>query len=354
MLAQKLTAQIGQPVVFESRPGANGQIAANYLKTLPPDGYNILYTASSTVVTGPLMSKSVGFDTFKDFTPISQAVGAPLYLVANSELGVDTTAGLIEYAKKNPGKLNYGSVGRGSVFHFQGEAMKVAAGIDMLHVPYTGANNANIIGDLLANRVQVYFPAYPATLAALPTGKIKLLGMFFDQRTKQRPDLPTVKEALPNLITVPSWFGFMGPAGLPAPIVDAPPDRNSQGAAGSGDLQEARRGRHRPGRQHRRGNGEPAAQPDRRTGPPRQAGRHPAGLACASHGLRLYQSARPNRYDDVSVSLEADMKRPTRSAGKTGKKPRPKKPRAKKAAAPALVLSAESDLAWPAGTDRRA
>src|SRR4051812_49858940 len=97
--------------------------------------------------------------------------------------------------------------------------MKVAAGIDMLHVPYTGANNANIIGDLLANRVQVYFPAYPATLAALPTGKIKLLGIFFDQRTKQRPDLPTVKETLPNLTTVPSWFGFMGPAGLPPPIV---------------------------------------------------------------------------------------------------------------------------------------
>ena len=104
------------------------------------------------------MSKSVGFDTFKDFTPISQAVGAPLYLVANSELGVDTTAALVEYAKKNPGKLNYGSVGRGSVFHFQGEAMKVAAGIDMLHVPYTGANNANIIGDLSGEPRAGLFP----------------------------------------------------------------------------------------------------------------------------------------------------------------------------------------------------
>jgi len=97
--------------------------------------------------------------------------------------------------------------------------MKAAAGIDMLHVPYTGANNANIIGDLLANRVQVYFPAYPATLAALPTGKIKLLGVFFDQRVKQRPDLPAVQEALPGLITVPSWFGFLGPANLPVPLV---------------------------------------------------------------------------------------------------------------------------------------
>jgi tripartite-type tricarboxylate transporter receptor subunit TctC len=124
----------------------------------------------------------------------------------------------VEHAKKNPGKLNYGSVGRGSVFHFQGEAMKVAAGIDMLHVPYTGANNANIVGDLLANRVQVYFPAYPATLSMLPTGKVKLLGVFYDQRVKQRPELPIVKEALPSLITVPSWFGFMAPAGLPAPI----------------------------------------------------------------------------------------------------------------------------------------
>jgi tripartite-type tricarboxylate transporter receptor subunit TctC len=219
LLAQKLQAQMGQTVVFESRPGANGQIAANYVKTLPADGYNVLYVASSTIITGPLMSKTVGFDSFKDFTPVSLAVGAPLYLVANSELGVDTTAGLVEYAKANPGKLNYGSVGRGSVFHFQGEAMKVAAGIDMLHVPYTGANNANIIGDLLANRVQVYFPAYPATLAALPTGKIKLLGVFYDQRVKQRPDLPTVKEAIPSLVTVPSWFGFVGPAGLPPPIV---------------------------------------------------------------------------------------------------------------------------------------
>jgi tripartite-type tricarboxylate transporter receptor subunit TctC len=219
MLAQKLTTQLGQPVVFESRPGANGQIAANYVKTLPADGTTILYAASSTLITGPIMSKNVGFDTFTDFTPISLAVGAPLYLVANSELHVDTTAALIDYAKKHPGELNYGSVGRGSVFHFQGEAMKVAAGIDMLHVPYTGANNANIIGDLLANRVQVYFPAYPATLAALPTGKIKLLGIFYDQRTKLRPDLPTVKEAIPGLITVPSWFGFLGPAGLPAPIV---------------------------------------------------------------------------------------------------------------------------------------
>src|SRR6478752_4990280 len=104
LLAQKLQAQMGQNVIFESRPGANGQIAANYVKTLPADGYNVLYVASSTVITGPLMSKSVCFDTFKDFSPVSLAVGAPLYLVANSALGVETTAGLIAYAKAHPGQ----------------------------------------------------------------------------------------------------------------------------------------------------------------------------------------------------------------------------------------------------------
>ena len=219
LLAQKLQSALGQPVVYESRPGANGQLAANYVKTLPADGYNILYVASSTVVTGPLITKNIGFDTFRDFTPVSLAVGAPLYLVAHSSLGVDTTAGLIEHARRNPGKLAYGSVGRGSVFHLQGESLNIAAGTDMLHVPYSGANNANIIADLIAGRIQVYFPAYPATLSALPTGQIKLLGVFLDQRTKQRPDLPTVNEAVPGNTVVPSWFGFMGPAGLPAPVV---------------------------------------------------------------------------------------------------------------------------------------
>src|SRR4051794_34183243 len=219
MLAQKLTAQLGQPVVFESRPGANGQIAANYLKTLPPDGANILYTASSTVVTGPLMSKSVGFDTFKDFTPISQAVGAPLYLVVNSELGIDTTAGLVDYAKKNPGKLNYGSVGRGSVFHFQGEAMNTAARISIVHVPYAASSMPNIIGDLLANRLQVFFPAYSTIVGVLPLGKIKLLGVFADQTLAQRPELATVQETIPGLTTVPSWFGLFSPAGLKPSVV---------------------------------------------------------------------------------------------------------------------------------------
>jgi tripartite-type tricarboxylate transporter receptor subunit TctC len=218
LLAVKLTAALGQPVVFESRPGANGALAANYVKSLPPDGYGILFLASSTIITGPLMVKNVGFEALRDFTPISLAVAVPSYLLVNASLPVDSVSSLIDHAKRNPGKLAYGSVGRGSAFHLIGESFKLATGIDMLHVPYTGANNANIIGDLLNNRIQVYFPAYPAVLSALPTGQVKLLAVFQTARVKQLPQLPTVNETLPDNKIVPSWFGFMGPAGLPQPI----------------------------------------------------------------------------------------------------------------------------------------
>lgn len=219
MLAEKLTIQLRQPVVFENRPGANGQIAAKTFKQSAPDGYNFLFTGSSTMVAAPLISASAGFDVFKDFVPVTQAVAAPIYLTVSSEIGVSNTEGFVEYARKNPGKLNYGSVGRGSVFHFQGEAMNVAAGTNMVHVPYAASSMSNIMSDLLTNRLQVFFPAYSVVLATMPLGKINLLGVFANQRLQQRPELPTVKEAIPSLTTVPSWFGLFGPAGLDAAIV---------------------------------------------------------------------------------------------------------------------------------------
>jgi tripartite-type tricarboxylate transporter receptor subunit TctC len=213
MLANKLTTQMRQTFVFENRPGANGQVAARAFRQSPPDGYNLFFTASSTMVTTPLINASVGFDVFKDFSPITQVVAAPLFLLVNSQLGISTVEELIQYAKKNPGKLNYGSVGRGSVFHFQGEAMKVAAGIDMVHVPYS-ANMSQIMTDLMENRLQVFFPAYPAVPAALATVKVKLVSVFADRRLQLHPDLPAVREAIPRLTIVPSWFGLFGPNGL--------------------------------------------------------------------------------------------------------------------------------------------
>jgi tripartite-type tricarboxylate transporter receptor subunit TctC len=219
MLAEKLTIQMRRPVVFENRPGANGQIAARAIKQLEPDGYNLLFTASSTVVTAPLINASAGFDVFKDFVPITQAVAAPLYLAVSSETGIGSTKELVDHARRNPGKLNYGSVGRGSVFHFQGEAMNTVAGLNIIHVPYAASNMSNIVGDLMANRLQVFFPAYSTIVGILPLKKITLLGIFADQRQQQRPELATVRETIPGLTTVPSWFGLFGPAGLNPSIV---------------------------------------------------------------------------------------------------------------------------------------
>jgi tripartite-type tricarboxylate transporter receptor subunit TctC len=216
MLAQKLTAQLGQPVVFESRPGANGQIAANYVKTLPADGTTILYAASSTLITGPIMSKNVGFDTFTDFTPISLAVGAPLYLVANSELHVDTTAALIGYAKKHPGEINFGSAGNGSTPHLSGELLKAMADINIVHVPYRGTGPA--MNDLIGGHIQMFFDLLPASLQQIQSGKVRALANAGAKRPAVLANLPTVAEqGLPGF-DASSWEGLVAPVGTPAPV----------------------------------------------------------------------------------------------------------------------------------------
>ncbi len=293
LLAVKLTAVFGQSVVFESRPGANGALAANYVKSLPPDGYGILFLASSTIITGPLMVKNVGFEALRDFTPISLAVAVPSYLVVNSSLAVDNVSSLIDYAKRNPGKLAYGSVGRGSAFHLIGESFKLATGIDMLHVPYTGANNANIIGDLLNNRIQVYFPAYPAVLSALPTGQVKLLAVFQTARVKQSArasDRERDAAQQQDRAVVVRLHGTCRPA---AADRRAPAGGDPQGARGSrGDLQ-ARGGRDHPGRQHelRDGGGDPHRH--RRYEQAREGARDRAAIAARSNAVVRGPSRHP-------------------------------------------------------------
>ena len=220
MLATKLTETLGQPVVFEMRPGANGAIAANLAKLSPPDGYTLLYVNSGTLVTAPFLIKNTNFDPINDFTPISLVVGAPSFLAVNSSLPVNSTRELVAYAATNPGKVTYGSTGVGSAFHMIGEALKAATGIDSVHVPYSGANTAMIISDLMTNRIQVYFPGYTTVQAALATGNVKLLSVFDTIRSKRFPDLPTVSVALPENRIIPSWFALLGPAGIPPTIVD--------------------------------------------------------------------------------------------------------------------------------------
>jgi tripartite-type tricarboxylate transporter receptor subunit TctC len=219
LMAPKMGEKLGQPLVFESRTGANGAIAANVVATSAPDGHTLLYVGAGTMVTNQFLVKNLPFDSLRDFTPISQASKATTFLVVTASVPASTVKELIEYAKRNPGKLSFGSTGIGSPFHLMGETFKSAAGVDIVHVPYSGGNSALAQNDLITGRLDVYFPSYTAIRQHIGGGKVRLLAAMDTQRYKRLPDVPPLTEAVPAFRPVPSWNGFMGPANLPAAIV---------------------------------------------------------------------------------------------------------------------------------------
>jgi tripartite-type tricarboxylate transporter receptor subunit TctC len=219
LVAAKMSAALGQPVVIENRPGASGTIAAAHVKAQPPDGHTLLFASAGTAVTARFLMKDATLDMTREFTPISLFVEVPSFLVVHSSVPVDSVQGLIDYAKRNPGKLAFGSVGVGSTFHLIGESLKLSTGIDMLHVPYAGANVSTVVTDLVNGRIQVYFPSMTVIGPHVGSGNVKLLAVLDKERFKRLPDLPTVNETLPDNKHIPAWFAFFGPPGLPPPIV---------------------------------------------------------------------------------------------------------------------------------------
>ena len=217
MMAAKMTASLGQPVVVELKTAARGAQAAQALARAGADGYTITYGTSGTYVNARFLFKNLAFDVLKDFAPISLAVSSPSYVVVNGSVPVNLLAELIDYAKRNPSKLEYASTGVGSVFHLTGESLKLYAGIDLLHVPYAQANFSQMINDWVTGRVALWFPTY-AFLAPNIGNKVKPLAIVDTRRSSRFPDLPTVAEIIPGFQGFPAWWAFFGPAGLPAPI----------------------------------------------------------------------------------------------------------------------------------------
>ena len=217
LVAQKMSESLGQPVVVEPRPGANGMIGSDVVAKSAPDGYTLQIATPSTHVTSLFLSKNVPYDPVKDFTPITAAVEPATCLAVYSDLPVKNVAELVEYAKRNPGRLSYSSSGIGSVFHMTGEIFNQAAGTNLLHVPYRGAAAALI--DLIAGRVPVAFVAVGDALPQARAGKLRILAVLEASRYAGLPDVPTVGETLPGFKKPPSWFGFFGPAGLPPALV---------------------------------------------------------------------------------------------------------------------------------------
>jgi tripartite-type tricarboxylate transporter receptor subunit TctC len=213
----RVSEMLGQPVVIDNRGGANGFIGSEIVARAPADGYTLLFVTSSTLVVGVLLSKAPPFDPVKDFTPVANLIETLQVLTVSGALPINSVKELIDYAKRNPGKLTYASSGIGSIFHLNGENLKLLTGIDMLHVPFKGT--APMATDLVAGRVDVGFPALLNVRPYLSSGKVKVLAMLEDKRNPDMPNVPTLAESVPGFHKGTSWTGIFGPAGLPRPIV---------------------------------------------------------------------------------------------------------------------------------------
>jgi tripartite-type tricarboxylate transporter receptor subunit TctC len=212
----KMSEALGQPIVVENRPGANGFIGAQLVARAAPDGYTLLFPTSGTFSTGPFLVKTVPFDPVKDFTPITMAYAGMATVTVHAQVPVKSFAELVEYARKHPGKLTYASSGIGSIFHLLGEQLKQDAGLDILHVPYKGTGPAYV--DLVAGRVDIGFPSIDLMRSHIKAGKVKVLAIAEAKRHSLAPELPTVAEVVPGFEKPPSWIGLFGPAGLPQPV----------------------------------------------------------------------------------------------------------------------------------------
>jgi tripartite-type tricarboxylate transporter receptor subunit TctC len=217
IVAERMSQLLGQPVIVEAQPGAGGAVGATTVARAAPDGYTILYGTTSAMVLRQFLVADMPYDTLRDFVPVSQLGNATSVIVANRDLPAATLKDLIDYAKKNPGKVSYGSTGNGTTHHLTGVVISQLTGADLLHVPYKGAPPA--ITDLLAGRIQLALSTSSSFVSLIQAGKIRLLAINESRRMPQYPDTPTVFEVVPGYEHIPSWFGYFAPTGTPQPIV---------------------------------------------------------------------------------------------------------------------------------------
>jgi tripartite-type tricarboxylate transporter receptor subunit TctC len=215
-LSQELGKKLGQPIVIDNRPGAGGTIGAVAAAQAAPDGYTLLLATSSTHSIGPALNPKIPYNVESDFTPIVYVASSPQVILVPMNSPAKNLREFIDYAQKNPGRLNYASSGNGTISNLSTEVFNTQSGASLVHIPYRGTGLS--IADLISGKVDVLFDSVVTGMPQVREGKLRALAVTSAERTLLAPDLPTVAELLPGFESV-TWFGVYGPRGLPVSIV---------------------------------------------------------------------------------------------------------------------------------------
>ena len=218
LLAQRLSAQWGQPVVVDNRPGASGTIGSVAVARAAPDGYTLVFSNNATHgAVEQLSPRNTPYRTLTDFTPIALVGVAPLVMIVRASLPAANAAEFVALARRDPGRITYASAAFGSAPHLASELLKLSAGIDMVHVPFNGTAPATQA--LISDNVDMYMGGVSSVRPLVTSGRARALGVVFGERLHSWPDLPTLAEQGIRGVEYDSWYGLLGPAGMPAPLV---------------------------------------------------------------------------------------------------------------------------------------
>ncbi len=215
-LSQKLGERLGQSVVVDNKPGAGGTLGSDLAAKATADGYTLLLSTTSTHSIGPNLNPKIPYDAMRDFTPIGQVGNAPSIMLVPNSSPAKTVKEWIDYARQNPGRLNYASSGNGTIVQLTAELFKSQANLFVVHIPYKGT--ALAIPDLVSGKVDVLFDSLPTGLPHVRDGRLRALGVTSAKRTPLAPDLPPISDVLPGYEST-TWFGLFGPKGLPPEVV---------------------------------------------------------------------------------------------------------------------------------------
>jgi tripartite-type tricarboxylate transporter receptor subunit TctC len=219
IIADRLGAALGQPVVVENRGGgAGGSIGAKAVATAEPDGYTLLITPGGALTTGPAVHSNIGYDPAKAFAPVARLIELPQVIAVHEDLPASSLAEVVAYAKANPGKISWGSQGFGTGPHLLAEMFKLEAGVDIVHVPYRGT--APMLAAIVAGDVQIVADPLSTILPHIESGKLRPLAIPSAERSVKLPNVPTTREAGYPRLQAPFWLGVVAPAGTPPAIID--------------------------------------------------------------------------------------------------------------------------------------